>query len=106
MDPAASEELLAGRLTRPILSASGFGAVSGFEVFSGGEEDAETPERSDAEREAIREARRVSGRTDLSGSVLYSTSRPCAACEHAAAEARVSRMYVGAAMVDAGVPRP
>ncbi len=39
-----------------------------------------------AEREAIREAQARLGRTDLSGCVLYSTSRPCSECERAAAE--------------------
>ena len=58
-----------------------------------------------AEREAVREAQRVLGRSDLSGSVLYSTSRPCAVCESAAAEARVARMYFGESMSDAGPPR-
>ena len=58
-----------------------------------------------AEREAVREAQRVLGRSDLSGSVLYSTSRPCAVCESAAADARVARMYFGESMSDAGPPR-
>lgn len=59
-----------------------------------------------AEREAIREAQRLTGAPDLAGSVLYSTSRPCRACEQAAAKANVSRMYFGPQLVDAGVPRP
>lgn len=58
-----------------------------------------------AEREAIKDAQRRLGRTTLRGSVLYSTSRPCALCEAAAATAGVSRMYFGAALNDAGVPR-
>lgn len=57
-----------------------------------------------AEREAIRDARRRLGRQRLDGAVLYSTSRPCGACEAAAAEAGVSRMYFGSSLVDAGVP--
>ncbi|WP_418317101.1 deaminase [Piscinibacter sakaiensis] len=57
-----------------------------------------------AERVAIADAQRRLGRTDLAGSVLYSTSRPCAACEAAAYRAGVSRMYVGAALDDAGRP--
>ncbi len=57
-----------------------------------------------AEREAIREAQaRLGG--DLAGCLLYSTSRPCAECEAAAAEARIARMYYGAAPADAGAPR-
>lgn len=58
-----------------------------------------------AEREAIRDARSKLGRQRLAGSVLYSTSRPCALCEAAAAEAGVTRMYFGADMADAGPPR-
>jgi tRNA(adenine34) deaminase len=57
-----------------------------------------------AEREAIRDAQRRLGRKALTGSVLYSTSRPCRQCEAAAAEADVSRMIHGAALVDAGRP--
>jgi tRNA(adenine34) deaminase len=59
-----------------------------------------------AEREAIRDAQRRLRRLDLQGAVLYSTSRPCGACEAAAAAAGVSRMYFGAMLNDAGVPRP
>jgi len=58
-----------------------------------------------AEREALRDAaRRLRGRS-LAGSVLYSTSRPCALCEAAAAEAGVARMIFGEALRDAGRPR-
>jgi tRNA(Arg) A34 adenosine deaminase TadA len=57
-----------------------------------------------AEREAIRDAQRRLGRTNLSGSVLYSTSRPCRQCELAAAQARVARMIYGAELNDAGQP--
>ena len=48
-----------------------------------------------AEREAIQDAQRRFGRQDLSGAVLYSTSRPCRLCEEAAARAKLSRMYFG-----------
>lgn len=58
-----------------------------------------------AEREAIRDAQRRLGRTNLDGSVLYSTSRPCRQCEAAAAEAGVARMIYGAELDDAGQPR-
>jgi len=58
-----------------------------------------------AEREAIRDAQRRLGRQDLGGSVLYSTSHPCRACEAAAAAAGVARMVVGPDLVDAGRPR-
>jgi tRNA(Arg) A34 adenosine deaminase TadA len=58
-----------------------------------------------AEREAIRAAQQTLARTDLRGSILYSTSRPCAACEAAAAQAGVARMFFGESMTDAGAPR-
>jgi tRNA(Arg) A34 adenosine deaminase TadA len=58
-----------------------------------------------AERVAIRDAQHRLGRKDLSGAVLYSTSRPCRLCEAAAAEAKVSRMYFGPTLIDAGAPR-
>jgi len=57
-----------------------------------------------AERVAIRDAQRQLGRPDLSGAVLYSTSRPCGLCEAAAAQAGVSRMIHGPTLVDAGRP--
>jgi tRNA(Arg) A34 adenosine deaminase TadA len=57
-----------------------------------------------AERVAIRDAQHRLGRQNLAGSVLYSTSRPCAVCEAAAARARVSRMYFGQPLQDAGIP--
>jgi tRNA(adenine34) deaminase len=58
-----------------------------------------------AEREAIRVAQRILGTRNLAGAVLYSTSRPCRLCEHAAAEAKVSRMFFGPELEDAGAPR-
>ena len=58
-----------------------------------------------AEREAIRDAQRRLGRSNLAGSVLYSTSRPCRQCEIAAAEAHVERMIYGPELNDAGQPR-
>lgn len=58
-----------------------------------------------AEREAIRDAQQRLGRDDLSDCVMYSTSRPCADCEQAAAEARLARMFVGPDAIDAGAPR-
>ena len=57
-----------------------------------------------AEREAIRDAQGHLGR-DLSGCVMYSTSRPCSNCERAAADARLARMFHGSAPTDAGPPR-
>ena len=58
-----------------------------------------------AERVAIRDAQRRLGRTDLRGSILVSTSRPCAACEAVAALAGVSRMFYGEELRDAGTPK-
>ena len=58
-----------------------------------------------AEREAIREAQARLGRTDLSGCILYSSSRPCSECERAAAAANVDRMIFGSEATDAGRPR-
>jgi tRNA(Arg) A34 adenosine deaminase TadA len=59
-----------------------------------------------AERVAIRMAQARLGKADLSGCELYSTSPPCRACESAAAEAKIARMYYGRDPTDAGVPRP
>ena len=58
-----------------------------------------------AEREAIREAQARLGRTDLSGCILYSSSRPCSECERAAAAANIDRMIFGSEATDAGRPR-
>jgi tRNA(adenine34) deaminase len=58
-----------------------------------------------AEREAIRDALDKHGKDAVRGAVLVSTSRPCWACEQAAARAGVARMVFGAALEDAGAPR-
>ena len=58
-----------------------------------------------AEREAVRDAQAKLGKSDLSGCVMYSTSRPCGDCERAAAQARIARMYYGPQGSDAGAPR-
>lgn len=59
-----------------------------------------------AERVALWDAQRRSGGSDdMTGAVIYSTSRPCGACEDALARANVERMYFGAAATDAGRPR-
>ena len=57
-----------------------------------------------AERVAILNAQQKLGRDDLSGTVLYSTSRPCSLCEQAATQAKVSRMYFGPGLADGGKP--
>ena len=57
-----------------------------------------------AEREAIRDAQRRTRRDGLSGCAMYSTSRPCGACQRAAAQAQIARMYYGLEATDAGAP--
>lgn len=59
-----------------------------------------------AERVALREAGRLLGRADLTGAVLYATSRPCRLCERAAALAGVRRLFVGEGLEDVGPPKP
>jgi tRNA(Arg) A34 adenosine deaminase TadA len=58
-----------------------------------------------AERVALWDAQRRLGIKQLPGAVLYSTARPCVACEDALAVANIERMYFGTAGVDAGKPR-
>jgi tRNA(adenine34) deaminase len=85
-----------------------YGAVLVLDDAIVGEGPSRVVTRNDAnahaEREAIADARRKLGRQALPGSVLYSTSRPCIACEAAAAEAGVGRMYFGSSLTDAGAP--
>ena len=57
-----------------------------------------------AERVAVWDARDRLGVAGVKGAVMYSTSRPCGACEAAAAQAGIARMYWGADGRDAGVP--
>ena len=57
-----------------------------------------------AEREAIRDAQGKLG-SDLSGCILYSSSRPCFGCEAAAAQAHIARMIHGRNATDAGAPK-
>jgi len=57
-----------------------------------------------AERVALWDAQRRLGRRDLSGAVIYSTSRPCAICERALADGNVERMFFGPEATDAGKP--
>jgi len=87
-----------------------YGAVLVMNGAIVGEGPSRVVQRNDptahAEREAIRDAQRRLGRTNLAGSVLYSTSRPCGRCEAAAAEAQVARMIYGSSLNDAGPPRP
>ena len=57
-----------------------------------------------AEMEAIRDASRRLGTGDLSGCILYGTSRPCRMCETAAYWAKISRFVYGSGMVEGGAP--
>jgi tRNA(Arg) A34 adenosine deaminase TadA len=57
-----------------------------------------------AEQVAIRDAQQRLARDDLTGCVMYSTSRPCGVCQRAAREAKLSRMYYGESAIDAGKP--
>lgn len=86
-----------------------YGAV----VVKGGEIVGHGPSRvvlkrddtAHAEREAIRDAQARLGSEHLDGCLLYSSSRPCADCERAAARARIARMIYGKDAIDAGAPR-
>lgn len=87
----------------------GYGAV----VVRDGRIIAEAPSRvvtagdpsAHAEMEAIRAAARATGSRNLSGAVLYSSSRPCPMCEGAASFANISEMLHGEALASAGRPR-
>jgi guanine deaminase len=57
-----------------------------------------------AEVEAIRDACRRLKTRDLTGCEVYASSRPCPMCETACYWARVSRVYYGAELTDAGAP--
>lgn len=57
-----------------------------------------------AEVEAIRDAARRLGTHDLSGCVMYGTSRACRMCETAAYWANISRLVYSTGVVDGGVP--
>ena len=58
-----------------------------------------------AEMQAIRDAARRLGTSDLTGCEMYGTSRACPMCEAGAYWARIARMYYGASSIDAGAPR-
>jgi len=58
-----------------------------------------------AEMEAIRDAARNLGTRDLSGCILYSTSRACPMCESAAHWANLEGMRFGSSISDAGEPQ-
>ena len=57
-----------------------------------------------AERVALWDAQRRLGTRDLSGAVIYSTSRPCSNCEKALADSNIEWMFFGPEANDAGKP--
>lgn len=61
--------------------------------------------KAHAERVAIMDAQLRLASVDLSGTVMFSTSRPCPMCEEAAAVANIARMYWGPNAQDAGRPK-
>jgi tRNA(Arg) A34 adenosine deaminase TadA len=58
-----------------------------------------------AERVAITEAQVRLGVLDLTGCVLYSSSRPCPDCEAAAREAKIARIYYGPDATELNPPK-
>jgi tRNA(Arg) A34 adenosine deaminase TadA len=87
----------------------GYGAV----IVKAGRIVAQTPSRvvvdrdptAHAEMEAIRAAARLLGTRDLSGCVLYGTSRACQMCETAAHWANLETMVYGPSLTEAGRPQ-
>jgi len=57
-----------------------------------------------AERVALWDAQRRLGNRNFSGAVIYSTSRPCLACEKALADSNIERIFFGLEATDAGKP--
>ena len=58
-----------------------------------------------AERVALWDAQKRLDTKDMTGAILYSTSRPCAACEHALAMANNEVMYFGPQSTAAAKPK-
>lgn len=87
----------------------GYGAA----IVKGGRVVAASPSRvvtrgdptAHAETEAVRDAARALGTTDLSGCILYSTSRACPMCEAAAYWGNIDGMIFGGDLSDAGAPQ-
>ena len=57
-----------------------------------------------AEMQAIRDAARHLGSRNLSGCILYSSSKPCPMCEAAAYWGRIKQLTFGRDMTDGGAP--
>ena len=66
VDPEAGDQLLRGRLSKPISTVPGFDSVGGFEVISGsaGESDDTNAAQRSASRAAIRNAERQAHKAD------------------------------------------
>jgi tRNA(Arg) A34 adenosine deaminase TadA len=58
-----------------------------------------------AERVALWDTQQRMGRRRLDGTIIYSTSRPCALCQRALAQAGVARMRFGPEASDGGPPQ-
>ena len=58
-----------------------------------------------AERVALWDAQRRTGNRQLDGTIIYSTSPPCALCQRALAQAGVARMRFGPEASDGGPPK-
>jgi tRNA(Arg) A34 adenosine deaminase TadA len=58
-----------------------------------------------AERVAMWDAQKNLGTKDLAGCIIYSTSRPCVACEEALAEANIEKMFYGPQAKEGGRPK-
>lgn len=58
-----------------------------------------------AEMEAIRDAARRLGTRNLSGCVIYASSRPCPMCQAAAYWAGIGQYFSGSDVSDGGPPR-
>ena len=100
----------AARMRREALASGdqAFGAVvvMGDKIVGYGPSRVVTDRNPDAhaERVALWDAQRRLGRRDLSGAVIYSTSRPCQLCQKALADSNIARMYFGPDATDAGRP--
>jgi tRNA(Arg) A34 adenosine deaminase TadA len=58
-----------------------------------------------AEMEAIRDAARKLGSRNLSGCVIFASSRPCPMCQAGAYWAGIGQYYYGSDIADGGAPR-
>ena len=97
---------------RDLATANGDQGYGALIVNGAGEIVGQAPSRvvtgtdptAHAEMEAIRDAARRLGNRDLSGHVMYSSSRPCPMCEAGAYWAGVSKMIHGRDGNDSGNP--